>query len=137
MPRVALVEVEGDDLGIPVDPQGQLRQIVGADREAVKQLRKGVDRDDVVRDLAHDEDLEPIIAPLQAVLGHRSDHLFAFRDSAAERYAAPAIATPSSASITNLSSKLPINPTMATSARISSLQENAVTALDLAQIMYI
>ena len=40
---IALVEIEGDDLGIAIDAQGQLRQIVGADREAVEQLREGID----------------------------------------------------------------------------------------------
>ena len=37
---VALIEIKGDDLGIAVDPQGQLRQVVGADRKAVEQLRQ-------------------------------------------------------------------------------------------------
>ena len=40
MPGIALVEIEGDDLGIAVDAQRELRQIVGADREAVEQLRR-------------------------------------------------------------------------------------------------
>jgi Transposase domain (DUF772) len=82
---VALVEVEGDDFRVAVDAQSQLRQIVRADREPVKQLGEGVDFDDVVRDLAHDVDLEPLGAALDPVLRHRLDDRFAFCDAAAER----------------------------------------------------
>ena len=35
---VALVEIEGDDLGIAIDAQGELRQVVRADGEAVEEL---------------------------------------------------------------------------------------------------
>ena len=82
---VALVEVEGDHLRIAIDAERELRQVVRADREAVEQLGEGVDLDHVVRDLAHDVDLQAVHAALQAVLGHRLQHAFAFFDAAAER----------------------------------------------------
>ena len=47
---------------IAVDAQRELGEVVGADREAVEQLGELVDQDDVVGDLAHDVDLEPVLA---------------------------------------------------------------------------
>ena len=45
---IALVEVEGDDFGIPVHAQCELRQVVRTDRESIEQFGKGVDLDDIV-----------------------------------------------------------------------------------------
>ena len=39
-PRILLVEIEGDDLGVAVDPERELGQVVGADGEAVEALRR-------------------------------------------------------------------------------------------------
>ena len=64
---VALVEIERDDLGIAIDAQRQLRQIIGADRETVEQLGECVDADDIVGNFAHDVDFK-------AVLARASDH---------------------------------------------------------------
>ena len=36
--RVALIEVEGDDVGVAVDAERELGEVVGADREAVEQF---------------------------------------------------------------------------------------------------
>ena len=55
--RIAFIEIEGDDIGIPVDPQRELGEIVRADRKAVEQFRKRVDLNDIVRNLAHHIDL--------------------------------------------------------------------------------
>ena len=68
--RVALVKIKCDDLGIAVDTQCQLGQIVGANRKAVKQPREGVDLDDVVWDLAHHIGLELVFALFQPVPRH-------------------------------------------------------------------
>ena len=62
---VPLVVVEGDDARCRGRPPGQLGEIVRADREAVEQLGEPVDQDDVVGDLAHRVDLEPVLAPLE------------------------------------------------------------------------
>ena len=61
------------DVGIAVDPEGQLGEIVGADRKSVEQLGKRVDLDDVVGNLAHHVDLESVLAALQAVGRHGRD----------------------------------------------------------------
>ena len=42
--------------------------------------------DDIVWDFAHDEDFEPVLAPLQSVPRHCRDHLLRLRDAAAERH---------------------------------------------------
>ena len=83
--RVALVEVEGDHLAVAVDAQRELGQVVGADREAVEALGELVDQDDVVGDLAHHVDLEPVLAALEPVLGHRREHPVGLVEAAAER----------------------------------------------------
>ena len=72
---VPLVIVEGDDAAVAVDPEGELSEIVRADREAVEQLREPIDQDDVVRDLAHRIDLEPVLAALEAELRHAAEDL--------------------------------------------------------------
>src|ERR1019366_8273769 len=59
---VALIKVKGNDLGIAIHAQSQLGQIVGADGETVEQFCEGIDQDDVVGDLAHDVDLQSVIA---------------------------------------------------------------------------
>ena len=38
--RIALVEIEGDDLGIAIDAERELGQVVRADREPVEHLRR-------------------------------------------------------------------------------------------------
>ena len=38
-----------------------LGRIIGADGEAVKPLGEGVDPDRIVRDLAHDVELQPVL----------------------------------------------------------------------------
>ena len=81
---IALVEIERDDVGIAVDAERELGQVVRADRESVEHLGEGVDLDDVVGDLAHHVDLEPVLAALQAVARHRGQHLFGFDDAPAE-----------------------------------------------------
>ena len=45
---VPLVIVEGDDRAVAIDAEGELGEIVRADREAVEQLREPIDQDDVV-----------------------------------------------------------------------------------------
>src|SRR5450830_688051 len=82
---VALIEIEGDDLGIAIHAQGQLSQVVGADGETVEDFSERVDQDDVVRDLAHDVNLQPIVATLEAVHGHGLKHLFALLYAATKR----------------------------------------------------
>jgi hypothetical protein len=59
-----------------------------------KRLAKIVDQDDVVRDLAHDVDLEPILAALQSLLGHRREHLVGLVQAATERDHDPQILQP-------------------------------------------
>ena len=51
-------------VGIPIDAQRELRQIVGADREAVEHFGERIDLDDVVGNFAHHEDFQPVPAPL-------------------------------------------------------------------------
>ena len=81
---IALVEIEGDDLGITVHAQRELGQVVGADRKSIEQLGKGVDLDDVVGDLAHDVDLKTVLAALQTVACHGLEHAPRFLDPPAE-----------------------------------------------------
>jgi hypothetical protein len=66
---IALVEVERDHPAVAIDSKGQLGEVVRADREAIEALGELVDQEDVFRDLAHDVDLKPVVAALQALLG--------------------------------------------------------------------
>ena len=82
--RVALVEVEGHDLAVPIDAERELRQVVGADREAVEELRELGHLDHVVGDLAHHVDLQPVLAALEAVVCHGLEDTLALVDTPAE-----------------------------------------------------
>ena len=79
---IPLIVVKGDDFRIAIHPQGELRQIVGAYGETVEIAGEGVDLDDVVRDLAHDVDLELVLSPHQTEIGHLFNHLLGFHDPA-------------------------------------------------------
>ena len=61
---VLLVEQLGKLRGIAVHAEGQLGQVVAADREAVETLGEGLGQDHVRGNLAHDVDLEAIFAAL-------------------------------------------------------------------------
>ena len=81
---IAFVEVEGDQRAVAVHAQRQLGQVVGADGEAVEQFGELVHQQDVVRDLAHDVDLQPVAPALQAVALHRAEHPLRLVQAAAE-----------------------------------------------------
>mmetsp|Transcript_44166 Transcript_44166/g.136882 ORF Transcript_44166/g.136882 Transcript_44166/m.136882 type:complete len:534 (-) Transcript_44166:737-2338(-) len=66
--RVALVEVLRHESGVAVQAQGQLREIVAANGEAIKVLQELVRQEDVARQLCHHVHLEAVLAALQAVL---------------------------------------------------------------------
>src|SRR5690606_25720897 len=71
--RVALVEQAGDDARVAVQAQGQLGQVVGADREAVEDFQELLGQQGVRRHLAHHDDLQAMLAALQAVAGQFLD----------------------------------------------------------------
>ena len=76
---VALVVVEGDDLAVAIDAEGELGQVVGADREAVEELGEAVDQDDVVGDLAHRVDLEAVLPARRPSSAIRVEDLLGLR----------------------------------------------------------
>ena len=83
--RVALVEQVGDDPGVPVQAQGELGQVVGADREAVEDLQELLGQQRVGGDLAHHDDLQAVLALLEAVGAQHLDDLAALVQGAHER----------------------------------------------------
>ena len=82
---VLLVELRCEFRRVAVDAQGELRQVVRANGESIEELGEFPGEDHVGRDLAHDEDLKAVVAPLQAVLGHHIKHLARLQKGAAER----------------------------------------------------
>ena len=83
---IAFVEIEGNDLGIPIDTQRELRQVVGADREPVEQFRKRINLNDIVRDLAHDVYLKAVLPALETVAGHGIEDALRLLHAPAERH---------------------------------------------------
>ncbi len=81
---IALVEDMGQEGRVAVDAQGQLRQVVRSDREAVEEFAELRCEQDVVGDLAHEPDLQTACAPHQSVLGHFREYGTALVQSAAE-----------------------------------------------------
>ena len=81
---IAFVELEGDHLRVAIDPENQLGEVVGADREAIEQFGELVDQDDVVRDLAHHVNLKAVLAALKAVSRHDVEHFLGLVDASAE-----------------------------------------------------
>ena len=71
---VALVEAGGDQAGVAIQTQGELGQVVGADREPVEVVKELIGQKRVRGQLAHHDDLEAVLAALQPVLGKQVDH---------------------------------------------------------------
>src|SRR5579863_584238 len=82
--RIAFVKIERDNIGIPVYPQCKLGEVVRANRKTVEQLRKRVNLNDVVRNLAHHVNLKTAFATLEPIGGQRRDHASAFLDGSAK-----------------------------------------------------
>ena len=59
-------------LRVAVDAKGQLGEVIGADRKAVKALGEVRGQNDVRGDFAHDIDFKAILAALEAVLRHNA-----------------------------------------------------------------
>ena len=84
--RVALVEVGRQQLEarVAVQAQRELGQVVRADREAVEVLEELVGQDGVARHLAHHDQLEIVVAALEAVLGQQAGHALGLAQRAHE-----------------------------------------------------
>src|SRR5689334_10151101 len=67
---VLLVEELGEVCRIAIDSESELRQIIAADRKSVEALRELPGKDHVRRNLAHDVDLQAVLATAQTVLRH-------------------------------------------------------------------
>ncbi len=74
-----------DDGRIAVQAEAELGQVVGADREAVEDLQELIGEQCVGRHFAHHDDLQAVLALLQAVLFQHLDDLAAFFQGAHER----------------------------------------------------
>ncbi len=72
---VALVEQVGDEPGVPIQPQGQLGHVIGADGEAVEVLEELVRQQRIGGQLAHHDDFQAALATAQAVLSQYLHHL--------------------------------------------------------------
>src|SRR5262249_10075574 len=59
--RIPLVEERRELLGVAVDAERELGQVVRSDRKAVEDLGEVRGADHVARDLAHDVELEPVL----------------------------------------------------------------------------
>mmetsp|Transcript_19074 Transcript_19074/g.36714 ORF Transcript_19074/g.36714 Transcript_19074/m.36714 type:complete len:327 (-) Transcript_19074:1929-2909(-) len=63
----ALVEVLGDEAGVAVEAERELREVVGADGEPVEVVEELVGEEDVRGQLGHHLHLEAVVAPLEPV----------------------------------------------------------------------
>ena len=81
----ALVEQVGDPLRVSVDAEHELGEVVGADREAVEDLRELIREQHVRWDLRHHIHLEAVLTLHQAVLREHADDLPPLLGGAAER----------------------------------------------------
>ena len=83
---IALVETIRDQAGIAIQSQGQLGQIVRPDREAVEIFQEFLGQQCVGRDLAHHDQAQTVLAPLQTMLRQQLDDLARFLHRAHERH---------------------------------------------------
>mmetsp|Transcript_6288 Transcript_6288/g.14487 ORF Transcript_6288/g.14487 Transcript_6288/m.14487 type:complete len:510 (-) Transcript_6288:1331-2860(-) len=65
---VPLVEVLGNEAGVAVQTQRQLREVVASDGEAIKVLQEFLSQEDVAGQLCHHVHLQSVFTTLQAVL---------------------------------------------------------------------
>ena len=77
---VAFVETVGDQAGVPIQTQRELREVVGADGEAVEVFEELFRQQGVGRDLAHHDETQAIHPALQSVLLQGGDD-FALSDA--------------------------------------------------------
>src|SRR5690606_34743786 len=70
---IRLVEERREDFRVAIDAERELREVVRADRKSVEDLRELFREDHVIRDLAHDVDLELVLSADEAVLGELLD----------------------------------------------------------------
>ena len=83
---VALVERRCDRASrVAVDGEGQLRHVVGADREPVEVLEESFGEDRVGRNLAHHDHAKPVTAALEPLFLQKRDHHLRFLERAHER----------------------------------------------------
>ena len=83
--RVAFVEARGHQLGVPIQTQRHLGEVVRADGEAVEILQKLLGQNRVRGHLAHHHHPQPVAAALQAVPGEQLHHLARLVEGAHER----------------------------------------------------
>src|SRR5690606_29485218 len=69
---------------VTVDAESQLREVVGADGEAVEDLRELLGQEYVAGQLRHHAYLQSVLALYQSGCVHGGDHLAAFVHRAAE-----------------------------------------------------
>ena len=82
---VSFVENLGHDFAVAIDTENELRQVIRADAEAIKDFGEFFGQNDVARNFAHHVNFKPILAALEAMLLHLGDDFAAFVDRAAER----------------------------------------------------
>ncbi len=83
---VALVEQLGDDGGVAIQAERELRHVVRADRHAVEVFEVLVREQRVGRQLAHHDDLQIVLAALQAIRGQQLGDRSRFLERAHERH---------------------------------------------------
>ena len=71
---VAFIEEIGHQGRIPVQPEGELGEVVRTDREAIETFGEGACADHVAGQFAHHVHLQPVLAPHQAVVRHGRQH---------------------------------------------------------------
>ncbi len=76
----------GNDARVTVQAQGQLGQVVGADREAVEVFQELFGEDGVGRQFAHHDHAQAVVAAGQAVFGEQVHDLAGFAQGAYERH---------------------------------------------------
>ena len=81
---IPFIEVECDDVGIAVDAERELGEIVGAYRKSVEKLCELIDQNHIVGNFAHHEYFQAV-SPPKTVLRQRVDDLAPLLDTPAER----------------------------------------------------
>ena len=83
---IALIELLGHHPGVAVQAQRELREVIGADGEAVKVGQKFIGQQGIGWELAHHDDSQPFLATLESRRGEELGHLPRLGQRAHERY---------------------------------------------------
>ena len=81
---VAFIEEIGHEGRIAIEAQGELGEVIGADREAIEAFSEGLGGDHIAGQFAHHEHLQAVLTAHQTLFRHQGQHLVPLLGGAAE-----------------------------------------------------